>query len=164
MKKSTLVRNDKPHAVKMAEGANVAQRKNTKKPTSPEAPAPAPNNIQKITPVKVVKVAALAPPPGLSKPVRAKARLQTDAAPPHVSQAAKPKTVAKPRAKAPSAPFTEPPTAPSTAAHTAAPSEPVWEQDNPIKGRIEKLKSRNAQLAEQIERLQNTPTARGQRP
>lgn len=155
MKKSTIVRNDKPHAVKMADGTNVAQRKNTKKSAAPEGPealAPVPINIQKITPVKVAKIAPLAPPSGPSKPARAKARLKTNTTPLPASQTAEPKTVAKTRAKAP-------PAAPS-----AAPPEPVWEQDNPIKSRIEKLKMRNAQLAEQIQRLQNTPTARGQRP
>lgn len=156
MKKSTLVRNDKPHAVKMAEGANVAQRKNTKKTSAPEAPAPTPINLQKIAPVKTPQTTPLAPPPAPSKPVRAKARLRAEPAPPPVSPVAKPKAPAKasvkPRAKAP--PATPP----------AAPPEPVWEQDNPIKSRIDKLKVRNAQLTEQIERLQNASTARGKRP
>lgn len=164
MKKSTLVRNDKPHAVKMAEGANVAQRKNTKKTSAPEAPAPTPINLQKIAPVKTPQTTPLAPPPAPIKPVRAKARLRAEPAPPPVSPVAKPKAPAKasvkPRAKA--APATPPATPP--AAPPAAPPEPVWVQDNPIKSRIDKLKVRNAQLTEQIERLQNASTARGKRP
>lgn len=197
MKKTTLVRSDKPHAVKMAEGTNVAQRKSAKKTSGPEAPSAPPDNIQKIAPEPVAAtepaVVTAVVPAMLLKPVRAKTKLtpartpstpsapsapnsvsptaKTKAAakpkPPLKSAApAKPKAATKPAAKArPSAaPKLAPKPAPQPAPKPAPPPEPVWEQDNPIKKRIEQLKTRNAQLAEQLQRLQSSTTARGKRP
>ena len=43
-------------------------------------------------------------------------------------------------------------------------NEPIWEQDNPVKTRIDQLRARNAQLAEQLQRLPQMPTARGNQP
>jgi len=163
VKKSTLVRSDKPHAVKMAEGTNVAQRKSVKKASAPEAPKPAPDNIQKITPAKAPKTEPLEVPAAPLKPARAKARARPAQPQPKPSQATKPKAAAKPKAPAKPAAKARPAAAP-LAAPPAAPPEAVWEQDNPIKNRIEKLKTRNAQLAEQLQRLQSSPTARGKRP
>lgn len=173
MKKSTLVRSDKPHAVKMAEGTNVAQRKNVKKTSAPEAPSPAPDNIQKIAPVTAAATEPATVPAKLLKPVRAKPKLSSAQTPsptarpkPTPKVAAKstpkvaPKAATQPKAPAKPAAKARPPAAP----RPAPPPEPVWEQDNPIKNRIEQLKARNAQLAEQLQRLQSAPTARGQRP
>lgn len=162
MKKSTLVRSDKPHAVKMAEGTNVAQRKSVKKASAPEAPQPAPDNIQKITPAKAPKTETLEVPAMLLKPTRAKASPRPAQPQSLPSRATRPKAAAKPKAPAKAAAKAQPAAAPL--APPAAPPEPVWEQDNPIKNRIEKLKTRNAQLAEQLQRLQSSPTARGKRP
>ena len=134
VKKSTLVRSDKPHAVKMAEGTNVAQRKNPKKTNDPDAPTEPALNIQKLPPAEVARPEPIALPAAAAKPLRAKAT--------------QPKTPAPARAPAKAQPET--------------PAEPIWEQDNPIKRRIEDLKTRNAQLAEQIQRVQNSSTARGQ--
>lgn len=161
MKKSTLVRSDKPHAVKMAEGTNVAQRKTPKKNSAPDAPVEAASNLQKLPPVEAAPASPIAVPAATAKPVRAKARTKAPttepvrAKPPTrqaqaTPKATKPKAPAKPRAPAKAQPET--------------PAEPIWEQDNPIKRRIEELKTRNAQLAEQIQRVQNSPTARGKRP
>jgi hypothetical protein len=162
VKKSTLVRSDKPHAVKMAEGANVAQRKSVKKTGAPEAPKPAPDNIQKITPGKAPKTATLEVPAMPLKPARAKASARAAHPEPKPNRSAQPKAAATPKAPAKPAAHARPAAAPP--APPAAPPEPVWEQDNPIKNRIEKLKTRNAQLAEQLQRLQSSPTARGKRP
>jgi hypothetical protein len=162
VKKSTLVRSDKPHAVKMAEGTNVAQRKSVKKASVPEAPKPTPDNIQKITPTKAPKTETLEVPAMLLKPTRAKASPRPAQPQSLPSRATRPKAAAKPKAPAKAAAKAQPAAAPL--APPAAPPEPVWEQDNPIKNRIEKLKTRNAQLAEQLQRLQSSPTARGKRP
>jgi hypothetical protein len=160
VKKSTLIRNDKPHAVKMAEGTHIAQRKSAKKASAPEEPtAPTPNTV-KITPATRAKSKPVAVPAPTAKPVRSKASLREATPPPAPSRPNKPSKAAKPRPAPQAAAKGKTP----RAAAPAPASEPVWEQDNPIKGRIEKLKTRNAQLAEQLQRLQNSNTARGQRP
>ena len=165
MKKSTLVRSDKPHAVKMAEGTNVAQRKTPKKNSAPDAPVEAASNLQKLPPVEAAPANPIAVPAATAKPVRAKARTKARTKAPTTEPVrAKPPTrqaQATPKATNPKAPAK--PRAPDKA-QPETPTEPIWEQDNPIKRRIEELKTRNAQLAEQIQRVQNSPTARGKRP
>lgn len=171
MKKSTLIRSDKPHAVNMPAGSNVAQRKGPPKASAPEQPSEPPPNIQKVAPIKASKAQRTAAPGPAAKTVRAKSTLtnQSEApAKPTKAKAApakttKPKAVpaktAKPKPKARS---TSPKT--STPVQAPAPTEPVWEQDNPTKVRIEQLRARNAQLSEQLQRLDKTNTARGKRP
>ena len=159
MKKSTLIRSDKPHAVNMPAGSNVAQRKGPPKASAPEQPSEPPPNIQKVAPTKAPKAQRTAVPSPVAKTVRAKASLTRQIeAPAKIPKAkATPAKAAKPKART---------TSPKSSAkvQAPAPTEPIWEQNNPIKARIEQLRTRNAQLAEQLQRLQNTPTARGKRP
>ena len=159
MKKSTLIRSDKPHAVKMTAGSNVAQRKGPAKAKEPDPPAPLQANIQKVAPTKAPKVQRTASPTSVAKTVRAKASLTRQIEAPAKTPKAKatPAKAAKPKART---------TSPKSSAkvQAPAPTEPIWEQNNPIKARIEQLRARNAQLAEQLQRLEKTPTARGKRP
>ena len=161
MKKSTVIRSDKPHAVKIAEGTNIAQRKSTKKSRAPDTPDEASSNFQKLTPGK--SVATVVPDNTVSKTPRAKATARPSEEPAKNLKSAKVAKVAK-TAKPAKPKTSNTPTQPEALLDVkpVTPVEPVWEQDNPIKLRIEQLKTRNAQLAEQLQRLQNSPTARGQ--
>lgn len=163
MKKSTLIRSDKPHAVNMPAGSNVAQRKGPPKVSDPDQSTEAPPNIQKAATTKAPKVQRVTAPTPAAKTVRTKATLSRPADVP--AKTTKPKAPLKgtPTKAVKSTPKARS-TAPKTSAKAAAPAEPVWEQDNPVKARIEQLRTRNAQLAEQLQRLQKTPTARGKRP
>jgi hypothetical protein len=149
LKKSTLIRSDKPHSVKMAEGSNVAQRKNPVKKPEPVVETPVADNIQKLAPVKTSKPKRVVAPVVAAKPARTKAKLK--APPPPVPTPPKPK---KPRAQA--VKVKTPATAPVEV--------PLWEQDNPIKARIEQLNALNAQLSEQLQRLPSSRPARGLKP
>lgn len=131
MNKNTLIRSDKQHTVKMAEGDNVAQRKSVKKSSPQSTQDDAPENLQKLPPVKTTKTHLASHAEPIAKPIR--------------------KRNNSTKLNAPSA-------APSK------PIGPLWESDNPIKSRIEQLKTRNAQLAEQLQRLPSARPARGQRP
>lgn len=161
MKKNTLIRSDKPHAVNMPAGSNVAQRKSPPKVSAPDEPTQAPANLQKVTPAKAIKVQRLTPPITPAKTLRSKAKLSrpVESAAPSPQPNTTPTKAVKPKAKVRSA-------SPKSNAkiQAPAPTEPVWERDNPIKARIEQLRTQNAQLAEQLQRLQMTPTARGKRP
>lgn len=161
VKKSTLIRSDKPHAVNMPAGSNVAQRKAPAKASAPDQPTEAPPNVQKVTPAKAPKVQPITVPAPAAKTVRAKATLtrQVEAPTKTPKPKAAPAKAPKPTPKARSTP-----TKNSAKAPAPAPTEPIWEQDNPIKARIEQLRTRNAQLAEQLQRLEKTPTAQGKRP
>ena len=167
MKKSTLIRSDQPHAVKMPAGSNVAARQNTQKFKSSETTDDSPTNIQKVAPVKTPKSKRVEPPAPIVKAVRAKAlksppvETPTPRAKPQSKPASGPTARAKPKLR------TAPPTSSAKAqALDAAPTpiQPIWEQDNPVKTRIDQLRARNAQLAEQLQRLPQMPTARGKQP
>lgn len=149
MKKSTLIRSDKPHSVKMTEGSNIAQRKNAAKKPEKVDETPAPENIQKTAAVKVSKPRRVSTPTPQSKPARRKAPPPSSPAP--AKDPAKKATTAKPRAR------------PSTVKSKPTPPAevPLWEQDNPVKARIEQLRVLNAQLSEQLQRLPTSRPARG---
>lgn len=147
MTKNTLIRSDKKHAVKMPAGSNVAERKTTRKFSEPDVPE-APVNIQKLDPVKNVAAKRNATPPA-TKTVRAKASLTPPPPPP---------------AKATKSAISRPAARKTKAAKPAAPQPPIWGMDSQVKARIDQLKTRNAQLSEQLQRLSTSPTARGKRP
>ena len=151
MKKSALIRSDKPHAVQMAEGASVAQRKSPTKKQAVAAVQEAPENTQRAAPVKALKAKPSAPP---KAPEMDEAPVSP---PPRRTAKPKVKTAARQPRKTPAktAPSSREPAAP------ALPIVPLWEQDSPIKARIEELQALNAQLSEQLQRLPNSRPARG---
>lgn len=150
MPKNTVIRSDKKHAVNMPEGTNVAERKTTRKYSEPDSPAETPPNIQKVPAAKATASKRKAAPAPAAKTVRAKATLTRNAPAPAAPAPAP--TPAKPR----SASRTKP--------ASPKPAQPVWGPDSQVRKRIDQLKTRNAQLAEQLQRLSALPTARGTRP
>lgn len=154
MKKSALIRSDKPHAVEMAPGTRVAKRKSAApKSAVPDAP-PAPESSLQAAPTQAVKTRRVAP-------AQAPAVVETPASPP-------PKRRAKPKVKAAARPPrpSRAKTAPATVAPAApvAPPVPLWEKDSPIKTQIQELQALNAQLSEQLQRLLSSRPARGSMP
>ncbi len=165
MKPNTLIRSDKAHAVTMPEGSNVASRKNIQKFKPSEPTDDSPTKIQKVMPVKPPKIKRIDPPAAPAKTVRTKAAKSPPLKTP--SKAVKPKTASgKTERLKPKLRTALPSSNAKAQAQEAAPTptEPVWEQDNPVKNRIDQLRARNAQLAEQLQRLPQMPTARGKRP
>jgi hypothetical protein len=145
----------------------VAALQNTQKFKSSETTEDSPTNIQKVAPVKTPKSKRVEPPAPIVKAVRAKAlksppvETPTPRAKPQSKPASGPTAMAKPKLR------TAPPTSSAKAqALDAAPTpiQPIWEQDNPVKARIEELQALNAQLTEQLQRLPTTRTLRGATP
>lgn len=160
MKKNTLIRNEKAHAVKLSDGSNTAQRKSPAKASDPDIAVQTPSNLQKVVPTKTPKVQRITAPTVAVKTVRTKAQIS------------RPVEAPTKTAKLQAAPVKVPKTKPKPKPRNSAPKnsapiqatariEPLWEEDSPIKARIEQLKIRNAQLAEQLQRLPQTSTARG---
>lgn len=164
MKKTTLIRSDKPHAVNMPAGSNVAARKTTQKFKPAPPPDESPTSTQKVVAVKAPKTQRTSVPTPVAKTVRAKApKTLAPEAPPKTAKP-KPAPAKAGRAQARLRSAAPPNSQAATQATAPAPDEPVWEQNNPVKTRIDQLRTRNAQLAEQLQRLPQTSTARGKRP
>jgi hypothetical protein len=145
MKKNTVIRNDSPHAVKMREGSNVAERK-VKKVAAVKEDEVKPNDNLIVKAAPVIKPApAKAPKRSTAKPTPG-IRLKT------------------PPPAPPAAPVLPSPAVIPPAAITAMPildEASLWEQDNPVKSRLAQLRTRNALLDEQLQRLKSPLHARG---
>lgn len=168
MKKPTLIRSDKPHAVQVTEGSNVVQRKSTTQKTA-TSDSPEPLMTTQLAPVaKAVKPRKAKASKGLettepfTRTKAPQAPLDTQPTKTQAKRKAKPdlKTAGRKSRKTSRNKTPEP----MEAALPVAPVLPVWEQDNPVKARIEELQALNAQLSEQLQRLPTTRTLRGPTP
>jgi hypothetical protein len=147
MKKNTLIRNDSPHAVKMNEGSNVAERRVKKVAAVKEdEPKPSVSLLVKPTP-EITPVPVKAPKRSAVKP-RPSVRLKT-APPAPPAPAPLPIQAVKPLAAITAAPILD--------------EAALWEQDNPVKSRLAQLRTRNALLDEQLQRLKTPFHARGKK-
>jgi hypothetical protein len=147
MKKNTLIRNDSPHAVKMNEGSNVAERRVKKVAAVKEdEPKPSVSLLVKPTP-EITPVPVKAPKRSAVKP-RPSVRLKT-APPATPAPAPLPIQAVKPLAAITAAPILD--------------EAALWEQDNPVKSRLAQLRTRNALLDEQLQRLKTPFHARGKK-
>jgi hypothetical protein len=147
MKKNTLIRNDSPHAVKMNEGSNVAERRVKKVAAVKEdEPKPSVSLLVKPTP-EITPVPVKAPKRSAVKP-RPSVRLKT-APPAKPAPASLPIQAVKPLAAITAAPILD--------------EAALWEQDNPVKSRLAQLRTRNALLDEQLQRLKTPFHARGKK-
>ena len=138
MPPKTLFRRDTKQAVNMSAGTNVAEPQTKQTLSEPVAQPVAPSNIQKLphpqhNPAKRKAANTL-----LAKSLRVKAIL------------------AQPGKAAGQVPTQVPAPAP---APTPVPSLAIWGHDSAVKKRIEQLKIRNAQLAEQLQRLPSSTKA-----
>ncbi len=150
MKKNTVLRNDSPHAVKMQEGSNVAERKvkkaaSVKEPTQATEFKKAPIPVPEVTPVTVKAAKRTSNP---ARKVRLKKQTVTAEVP------------AK-KAEEKSSPDK---LSPAVAPPPAMDPSILWEQDSPVKMRLAQLRSRNALLDEQLQRLKSPFQARGIKP
>lgn len=140
MPPNTLFRRDTKQAVNMSTGSNAAEPQTKQTLSEPVAQPVAPSNIQKLphpqhNPAKRKAANTL-----LAKSLRVKAIL------------------AQPGKAAGQLPTQVPAPAPAPAP-TPVPSLAIWGHDSAVKKRIEQLKIRNAQLAEQLQRLPSSAKA-----
>lgn len=140
MPPNTLFRRDTKQAVNMSTGSNAAEPQTKQTLSEPVAQPVAPSNIQKLphpqhNPAKRKAANTL-----LAKSLRVKAIL------------------AQPGKAAGQVPTQVPAPAPAPAP-TPVPSLAIWGHDSAVKKRIEQLKIRNAQLAEQLQRLPSSAKA-----
>jgi hypothetical protein len=168
MKKSTLIRSDKPHAVQVTEGSSVAQRKSaTPKSASPDTPEPL-KIIQKAPAAKGARPRKASAPKALaafeSNPAPAASPAPVAANSPKTKTKSTDKPALKTAVRKPRNTSPDKTPDPMQAALPVAPVLPVWEQDNPVKARIEELQALNAQLSEQLQRLTTTRPTRGATP
>lgn len=140
MPPNTLFRRDTKQAVNMTADDNVAEPKTGQKPSEPDAHKEVQTHIQK-------------QPHQISNPAKRKAANNLLAK----SFRAKANFAQHGKAAGQALPPTPIPT--PTPTPTPAPNMAIWDHDSAIKKRIEQLKIRNAQLAEQLQRLPSTAKA-----
>lgn len=154
MSTSKVLKNAKPHQVQMREGSKDAQRKPLKAKTETAPVEKTTERKVKIEPVKPTKVSkpikvakpVAAPPPpvivpaSIAKKPRVKSKPATQDSPAPVDSIPKPTVTAPAPATAPA------PRAP-------VPEHELWETDSAVMRRISLLRTRNAQLSEQVQRL-----------
>ena len=138
MPPNTLFRRDTKQSVNMTADDNVAEPKTEQKLSEPDAPKPVQAHIQKQPAQKTNPAKRKAANNLLAKSFRVKANF---------TQPGKAAGQASPAAPAP------------TQAPILTPNLAIWDHDSAIKKRIEQLKIRNAQLAEQLQRLPSTAKA-----
>ena len=140
MPPNTLFSRDTKQAVNMSTGSNAAEPQTKQTLSEPVAQPVAPSNIQKLPHPQQNPAKRKAANTLLAKSLRVKAIL------------------AQPGKAAGQLPTQVPAPAPAPAP-TPVPSLAIWGHDSAVKKRIEQLKIRNAQLAEQLQRLPSSAKA-----
>ena len=152
MANKTLIRSQKKHEVKLSEGSQLAQ---SRKPHEETGALPVPPLIRKGTSSKRASAApsprTASPSAPRTTPARKKAKLVGEAAP-----AKTPKATRSPRDAAAKAPGPRLP--------AFVPADGLWEADSAVMQRLQALAQRNAQLSEQLQRIQNNPLPKGREP
>ena len=186
MKKDTAPRPDSATAATLAPAAKVVARKLKKpKPKLKPKPLAAPVTAKVIAPVTAL-VTAQVPPPSRAPAAKAKGQAKSKNAPSVSAKKAKPpvRTPArtpvsnpvKTRVKRPakktieSAPLEQEPASPVLEIPAEVPPAPLvlkevdlWEKESPIQQRLSQLRTRNAQLTEQLQRLKPPVPVRGKK-
>lgn len=151
MATKTLIRSKKPHEVKLTEGSQVAQSPQAHAADEQQVPA----MIRKNTGSRRAGASVNAKPPAS---VAKTAPARKKASPP----AEKRPAAAPARKRSSKAEST--PKAPSPRLPAKVPADGLWEADSAVMQRLQALVSHNAQLSEQLQRLQNTPLSKGYKP
>lgn len=156
MAPKTLIRSNKKHEVKLAQGSQVAQ---SQQPHAADE-APVPTLIRKGSGSR--RSGAAEKPPAKAKagsPAQtapARQKVSAPASSPRAPLAAARKR-SSPRTNADKSP-------PSPRLPARVPADGLWETDSPVQQRLQALLQRNAQLSEQMQRLQSQPAPKGHKP
>lgn len=169
MAKNTLIRNDKPHEVKLDSKGKIAQSPKVDaaavslpaQPAPTDAPAaemPIPKRL------RPSKAPAKAPAKAAAKKEAPRAAKATGSSPgrkaaPKKGAADKPSAAARQRNTAPQAAAPATPRLPAR-----VPADGLWEADSSVMQRLNALVERNARLSEQIQRLQQGAPLKGFQP
>lgn len=165
MAKNTLIRNDKPHEVKLDGKSKVAQSRKADtavvslppKDTATDAQVPETPIPKRLRPSKAPAKAAAKK----EAPRAAKATGSAAARTASLKKGASDKPAAAARQRS----ATPKPAAPATPRLPArVPADGLWEADSSVMQRLNALVERNARLSEQIQRLQQGAPLKGFQP
>ena len=158
MATKTLIRSKKPHEVKLVDGTQLAQ---SQQPLAGDE-VPVPALIRKPSGGASRRSASAASgktagSPGAKTPARKKASPPAAAVAPVAKKAAAktPRPVAAKKTPSPSL-------RPRLPAHV--PADGLWEADSTVQQRLQALIERNAQLSEQLQRVQSNALPKGYKP
>ena len=155
MATKTLIRSKKPHEVKLVDGTQLAQSQQAL--ASEELPVPA-----------LIRKSGASANASAKAPVRKKAISPAAAGvrPAKKAAAQSPSPVAAKKAKPAAKPVAKPAVkkAPSPRLPARVPADGLWETDSAVQQRLQALMERNAQLAEQLQRIQSNALPKGYKP
>jgi len=181
MATKTLIRSKRQHEVRLEEGSQIARSQQQQ--ASGDAAPPVPVSIRKTSaaagsrrtaraePAPAAQVSETAAP---TRPARKKVGTtarQTPLPPASPAPAKVVKTVKaapaaahKPAVKKPAAAAAQPVQRPSPRLPARVPADGLWEADSAVMQRLQSLIERNAQLSEQLQRLQSNTPLKGSTP
>lgn len=168
MASKTLIRSKKPHEVKLVDGTQLAQ---SQQPLAGDE-VPVPALIRKPSTGANRRSASVASPKAAGGASKTPARKKAGPAAAPLVQAS-PKTAAKTTrpvaakrplavAKPASPTVTKKPPTPRLPAHV--PADGLWEANSAVQQRLQALMERNAQLSEQLQRIQSNALPKGYKP
>ena len=169
MATKTLIRSKKPHEVKLVDGTQLAQ---SQQPLAGEE-VPVPALIRKASATSAAssrrsaKVAGTPASAAGSTKAAVRKKPSVAAAPAARSpKKAAPKAPAKDAAKAATKPAAKPAAkkVPSPRLPARVPADGLWETDSAVNQRLQALIERNAQLSEQLQRIQSNALPKGYKP
>lgn len=168
MATKTLIRSKKPHEVKLVDGTQLAQ---SQQPVAGEE-VPVPALIRKTSGSTGSRRSTTVANSKLTAAASAKAPARKKASPPTAStvRAAKktPAKSASPAAAKTAKPATKPAAKkvapPSPRLPARVPADGLWEADSAVNQRLQALIERNAQLSEQLQRIQSNALPKGYKP
>ncbi len=153
MASKTLIRTQKKHEVKLSKDGHLAQ---SVKPHEEPAELPVPASIRKGSTKRASTTtsprSASVSPGTRTAAARGKANLVADKAPSKPSKAPRPRRESAEKA------------APRPRLPAFVPADGLWEADSTVMQRLQALNQRNAQLSEQLQRIQNHPVPKGREP
>lgn len=151
MARKTLIRNERPHEVKLGDGDHLAQsHKVDAQEVTPIPPAIRKPAAGRASAQKAAPLPAAAAPSAPSRKKAAAGHTETATAPPARKRASRP-------ASTPSK--TEAPKLPAR-----VPADRLWEDDSAVMQRLNALLQQNARLAEQLQRIQHPAHPKGFQP
>ena len=168
MATKTLIRSKKPHEVKLVDGTQLAQSQQPLAGEEVPVPAlirkPSASSSRRNTSTAGAKAPAAASTKAAARKKTSVAATPATRAPKKVALKSPAKDAAKTTAKPAAKASVKKAAPPSPRLPARVPADGLWEADSAVNQRLQALIERNAQLSEQLQRIQSNALPKGYKP